>query len=126
MICKNCAEDVSPVTYMGVTGIMRSCPKCRYSLGPPELHSDPGERPAIKAVPHPDEHVPNVVHRKRELKKPEQGPLNILRAAKKRLKEIRAEIRKIEKLKAEEAQLSRIVDAGEKHFATVTKIRSAV
>lgn len=124
MICKNCAEEVSPVTYMGVTGIMRSCPKCHMALGPPELHSDPGAPPLPKPVPHPAEHVPNVVHRKKEMKKAEQGPLNILRSAKKRLKEIRAEIRKIEKLKAEEAQLSRIIDAGEKHFATVTKLRT--
>jgi len=64
-------------------------------------------------------------NKQRAQKQKQDKPLNVLRAAKARLKQVRSEIKTLRKLEQEERELSRIIKAAETPVAEVTPIRKS-
>lgn len=74
-----------------------------------QIRPEPGSAPAPKVDPEPQPAA-----RKPKAKPVELKPADVIKLARKRLREVRRELKRLDKLRAEENQLTRLLNAADK------------
>lgn len=112
--CPNCSTGIVASAVMAVDdvfGVYKQCRSCKYIVRD-ETQEEPGE-----AVEEPRDAAPEPVKKTRAARAkpvaPEAslGQLDVVKAARERLKFVKSEIRRLRKLEKEEATLSKMLEA---------------
>ena len=110
MHCPHCDTVTNPVSDIGGDGrVTFICGTCALPIGKQE------KEPVVQAV---------VPRGKAQKPVAQSESFNVLRAAKKRLKVVEAEIKRLRKLEKEQGELQRIIAAASRPVATVRQIKA--
>lgn len=121
-----CGCEASSSELIPGKGKQLTCLECGaswFSDGPQaKAVKGVGEEPAFVLTPPEDK--PRRQHRARPQAEQPEKPINVVALARRRLREVKREIKRLRKLEAERDQLQRVINAADgKPVAVVTELR---
>ena len=120
MRCAACGHEDVPLTRIAADGrLIRQCQKCQAQLAEPaEIHGGPPQAP-----PKPVEPPPIGRRTRRRAAADGSAPLDIVKAAKARLRWLNRGLKRLKKLEQERTELQRLLDAASGKPAVVRNIK---